>query len=128
MKEKPRYEVVIFWNHELERYGASLSNPLWRATELTRERADRLAESYRRNLARRHAPQTVIVRPLGSSRDAEGIGHGGYAAPRQGETRMQQLRRLAEKRRRYRRLTQAQGEQGPGYDQRRRRKRRRSRR
>lgn len=56
-------------------------------------------------------------------RDVEGIGHHGYGPPRS-ETPRERARRLAERRRRYRAQTQYQGEQGPGYDQRRPRRRR----
>ena len=63
-----------------------------------------------------------------TARDVEGIGHHGYGSARP-ETHAEKLRRLAERRRRYHQQTQYQGEQGPGYDQRRRRRsRRRSRR
>lgn len=57
-------------------------------------------------------------------RDVEGIGHHGYA-PQRPETPAERARRLAARRRRYRAQTQYQGEQGPGYDQRRRSRRRR---
>ena len=61
--------------------------------------------------------------------EVESVGHHGYAPPsQQPETRMQYLRRIAERRRRYARQAQFHGEQGPGYDQRRRRRSRRRRR
>jgi hypothetical protein len=75
-----------------------------------------------------YAAYQSLARLLGRSyeeRDVESVGHHGYPPPRAGETRMQYLRRIAERRRRYRRLSQHQGEQGPGYDARRKRRRRR---
>jgi hypothetical protein len=64
----------------------------------------------------------VMTGDHAARRDVESIGHHGYSHPH--ETHAQRLRRLAARRRAYRRTTQHPGEQGPGYDQRRRRKRR----
>ena len=92
-----------------------------------REKAAHLAELSKRAVRRIQKYEDALFARHGTSaagRDVEGVGHHGYAPPRH-ETPAERARRLAERRRRYRRLSQSPGEQGPGYDVRRRRRARR---
>jgi hypothetical protein len=81
--------------------------------------------------ARIYGGRVVGYGSVVSRDDVESVGQHGYTSqhpPHHGETRIQYLRRIAERRRRYARQAQFHGEQGPGYDQRRRRSRTRRRR
>ena len=105
------------WNHA-DAYGER--EKAAHLSELAKRAVRRIQKYEDAFFARHHSKAT--------GRDVESIGHHGYA-PQRPETEAERMRRLAERRRRYRQLSQSPGEQGPGYDQRRpRRRRRRSRR